>query len=198
MPARAVLKARKKKVSFARLAPAVRNRIIGMKMAGAVRGDMRDKCRKTDGTKPSLRAVDVVLANFEEDPEWDGRDSSAGGRPRLLTSKEEKSIKRILERDVGKFVVTARYVKKKLKAVRKVKDRVVVETFARLGYSYGDRRRKAAIAEKYKPDRLVYCDWLRNGVPNGDRRTVEDKARCCIRSSPFRLKGLRGDGHGWG
>jgi len=50
MPARAVLKALKKKVSFARLAPAVRNRIIGMKMAGALRGDMRDKCRKTDGT----------------------------------------------------------------------------------------------------------------------------------------------------
>ena len=105
MPARAVLKALKKKVSFARLAPAMRNRITGMKMAGAFRGDMRDKCRKTDGTKPSLRAVDVVLANFEEDPEWDGRDSSAGGRPRLLTSKEEKSIKRIFERDVGKFGV---------------------------------------------------------------------------------------------
>ena len=51
----------------------------------------------------------------------------------MLTSKEEKSIKRILERDVGKFVVTARYVKKKLPALRKVRGRVAVDTFGRLG-----------------------------------------------------------------
>jgi len=60
LPARAVLKPRKKNVSFDGFAPAVRNRIIDMRMAGALRGDMRDKCRKTESTKPSLRAVDVV------------------------------------------------------------------------------------------------------------------------------------------
>ena len=122
-----------KKLSHARLTPAARNRIIGMRMAGAPREEMRDKARKTDGSKPSLRAVDEVIAHYEEDPEWDGEDSCAGGRPRTISLKHERSIRRLLERDVGKFVVTARYVKSKLPSRRKVRDQVVVKTFGRLG-----------------------------------------------------------------
>ena len=36
----------------------------------------------------------------------------------------------------------------------------VWRTFERLGYSYKARRRKAAVAEKHKPARLAYCDWV--------------------------------------
>ena len=148
------------RVSFERLTPAARNRIIGMSLAGAPRADMRDKVRKTDGRPPSLRAVDGILARFAADPQWDGSDSSAGGRPRQLSPAQEKQILRILVRDVGKFVVTARYVKKKLRSTRGVRDDVIRETFRRLGYGYRDRRGKRAIARKYKPSRLAYCDWL--------------------------------------
>ena len=121
---------------------------------------MRDKVRKTDGTPPTLKSVDQILAHFAEDSEWDGENSSAGGRPRLLTAEQEQEVKKILVRDVGKFVVTARYVKKKLTKLRSVRDHTIVRTFSRLGYSYRDRRRKPAIADKYKPARLVYCNWL--------------------------------------
>ena len=42
-----------------------------MRMAGSPREEMRDKALKTDGSKPSLRAVDDVIAHFEEDHhEW--------------------------------------------------------------------------------------------------------------------------------
>ena len=81
---------RQKKPSYARLTPAMRNRITGMQLAGAARNDMRDKVRKTDGTPPTLKSVDQILAQFAEDPEWDGENSSAGGRPRLLTAEQEK------------------------------------------------------------------------------------------------------------
>ena len=155
-----VMKTMTKQLTYSRLTPAMRNRIIGMRMAGASREDMRSKCRKSDGRKPSLTAVDGILAHFKEDPEWDGRDSCSGGRPRVFTPKQEKLIQRLLERDVGKFIVTARYVKKKLPSLRKVRDEVFHEAFARAGYAYRDRRRKAAIADKYKPARLLYCDWL--------------------------------------
>ena len=121
---------------------------------------MRDKVRKTDGTPPTLKSVDQILAHFAEDPEWDGENSSAGGRPRLLTAEQEQEVKKILVRAVGKFVVTARYVKKKLTKLRSVRDHTIVRTLSRLGYSYRDRRRKPAIADKYKPARLVYCNWL--------------------------------------
>ena len=152
--------ATKRKLSYARLTPAIRNRIIGMKLVGATRDVMREKSCKTDGAMPSLRAVAGVLAHFTADPDWDGADSSAGGRARLLTPQQEKSIMKILERDVGKFIVTARSVKKKLPELRTIRDQVVQQTFARLGYAYRDRRGKAAIADEYKPARLVYCDWL--------------------------------------
>ena len=161
MPALRVKKTKSKKsLSYARLTPAVRNRIIGMKLVGAGRQQILGKTHKKDGASPSLKAVDDILAHFAEDPEWDGGDSCAGGRPRLITPQQEKSIEKILERDVGKFVVTARYVKKKLPALRKVREEVVQNTFSRLGYAYRDRRRKAAIGDEYKPARLVYCDWL--------------------------------------
>lgn len=67
---------------------------------------------------------------------------------------------KILQRDVRKCVVTARYVKKKLPELRKLRDQVVQQTFGRLGYAYRDRRRKAAISDIYKPARIVYCNWL--------------------------------------
>ena len=161
MPASGVKKTnRKRKQSHARMTPAVRNRIIGMRLVGAPRDVIRTKACKSDGAMPSLKAVDNILEHFSKDPDWDGGDSVAGGRKRLLTPQQEKSILKILERDVGKFIVTARYVKKKLPELRKVRDQVVQQTFGRLGYAYRDRRRKAAISDKYKPARMVYCSWL--------------------------------------
>lgn len=72
----------------ARFSPAARNRIIGMRLAGAKREDIRDKIRKTDGSKGNLRAIDNVLEHFHEDPDWDCSDSASGGRPRDLTARE--------------------------------------------------------------------------------------------------------------
>ena len=95
----------KKKPTFARLTPAARNRIIGMRLAGAERQRIRDTIRKSDGSSPCLQAVDAVLAHYQADPAWDGTNSVAGGRPRSLEAKIEKAILRILQRDVGKFVV---------------------------------------------------------------------------------------------
>ena len=95
----------KKNTTFARLTPAARNRIIGMRLAGAERQRIRDTIRKSDGSSPCLQAVDAVLAHHQADPVWDGSNSVAGGRPRSLEPKMEKVILRILQRDVGKFVV---------------------------------------------------------------------------------------------
>ena len=51
-------------------------------------------------------------------------------------------------------------MKKKLPSLRRVKNNTMWRTFERLGYSYKARRRKAAVAEKHKPARLAYCDWV--------------------------------------
>ena len=155
-------------MTFARFTPAARNRIIGMRLAGAGREKIRDTIRKTDGNKANIRAVDEVLSNYEQDPEYDGENVASGGRPRSLTTHQEQAILRVLMRDVGKFVVTARYVKKVLPALRRIPDKTIQRTFDRLEYAYRDRRRKAwaeALCEAFGlrvalPDRRL-------GAPGG-------------------------------
>ena len=134
------------KMTFARLSPAARNRIIGMRIAGAPRDTIRKTIRKSDGSTASLRAIDGVWDKFQQTPDWEGTDSAAGGRPRALSLKQEQAVLKILIVDVGKFVVSARYVKKKLPELRSFHNRTITRTFTRLGYAYRDRRRKAAIS----------------------------------------------------
>jgi hypothetical protein len=56
-------------MTFARLDAFTRGKIVGMRAAGAVRKEIVKKTRKKDGTKPSLRAVDAVLAKTSTDPD---------------------------------------------------------------------------------------------------------------------------------
>ena len=149
------------KASFARLSPLAKDRICGMREAGWKRADISKQVKKNDGKRPCLQAVDGVLKKFEEDPEWDGcEERTEGGRPRDLTQQQEKKIRDILLRDVGRKIVSATSVKRSLPELRRVADRTIQRTFQRLGFAYKYRRKKAAIGEKYKPARLSYCDWL--------------------------------------
>ena len=61
-------------------------------------------------------------------------------------------------------------MKKKLPSLREVRNDTVWRTFERLGYYYKARRRKAAVAEKHKPARLAYCDW----VEKQDQEDLDD------------------------
>jgi len=130
--------------------------------------------KKKNGGRPCLQAVDAVLKKFREDTDWDGLDSHvAGGRPRDLTQQQEKNIRKILLRDVGKHVVSATYVKRCLPELRQVPDRTIQRTFRRLGYAYLYRRGKAAIGDKYEPARLSYGEvLLLSGCENLPRRTL--------------------------
>ena len=64
---------------------------------------------------------------------------------------QEQQIQKILLEDVGKFVVSASYIKRKIISIRHIPDRTIQRTFARLGYAYLYRRAKAAIGDSYKP-----------------------------------------------
>lgn len=149
------------KISYARLSPLAKGRIIGMREKGAKREDIRTEVKKTDGSSPSLLTVDLVLDRFKKDPEWDGCEKrTAGGRPRDVTEEQLAEIHKILLRDVGKHLVSASYVKRLLKKLRHIPDKTIQRSFQRLGYSYQYRRGKQAIGDKYKPARLAYCAWL--------------------------------------
>ena len=203
-----VFRVRKKppaKRSYARLAALAKGRIVGLREQGVPREEIRDRVRKKDGKPPSVRAVDAVVSRFEQNPDWDGEEHhEAGGRPRHLRPKQEQKIKKILLEDVGKHVVCASYVKRRLPELRKFSNKTITRTFDRLGYGYRYRRSKAAIGQKYKPARLKYCDWLLkqpqgylnkfayiDGTTFWLPRTEEenrDKNRACLGKRVWRLK----------
>ena len=80
-------------MSMARMDAFTRGRILGLREAREEREDFVNRVKKKDGTRPSLRAVDNVLAKFQHEPTWRGEDSKAGGRPRALTKLQHKKLK---------------------------------------------------------------------------------------------------------
>ncbi len=97
-----------------------RGQICGMRAAGTARRSIRKTVKKTDGTSPTLRAVDGVLAMKKADPEWRGEPSRAGGRPRALTKAQTKGLLNFVFAERGKAKVTVSYCRKRLPFLRGV------------------------------------------------------------------------------
>jgi len=103
-----------------------------------------------------MRAIDVIIAHGK-DPEYQGEDSSAGGRPRELTTQEEARLKKLIIDEVGLARVAIQYCKKRLKFWRRVSKEGV------LGLAWRLHRAKAAIPKKHvKARRLggVVCGMV--------------------------------------
>ena len=86
--------------SLARLSTFQRGRIIRQAERGAPRKDIRKTCLKNDGKQPGMKAIDAIIAHGT-DPDYDGTESSAGGRPRELTKQEEGKLKKLIVDEVG-------------------------------------------------------------------------------------------------
>jgi len=146
--------------SFARFSPFARGRIVGKAEEGATRNQIRKQVLKKDGKRGTVAAIDQVLAHAREDSDWVGEDSSAGGRPREVSVKEMKQIKKLIHDKVGIAKLNIPYLRKRLPFLRKLSKECVRKTLKRMGYAWRLRRGKAAIARKYKPERLTWSDWV--------------------------------------
>lgn len=189
--------------SCARFTPFQRGRIIGQAEAGAARRTIQKKCRKKDGTQSNMRAIDAIISHGQ-DPEYEGEDSSGGGRPRELTKQEEGKLKQLIFAEVALARVTIQYCKKRLQFLRRLSKEGVRLALHRLGLAWRLRRSKSAIPKKHVPARLKYCRWLlKQSQANLNRwayvdgtsfhlaRTpeeVEDKQRAALGKSCWRLQ----------
>ena len=75
--------------TFARFSTFARGRIVGKAEEGAKEADIRRTVKKTDGRRGSLRAIRTIIQHARKNPDYEGANSSAGGRPRKLTHLEE-------------------------------------------------------------------------------------------------------------
>ena len=79
-------------MSTARLDAFARGKIIGLAEGGLTHDEILTRVTKTDGSPPTLRSVEATLARARDVPEWRGKDSTAGGRPRELSDAEQKQL----------------------------------------------------------------------------------------------------------
>ncbi len=148
------------KATFSRLDAFARGQICGMRAAGTARRSIRKTVKKTDGTSPTLRAVDGVLAMKKADPEWRGEPSRAGGRPRALTKAQTKELLNLVFAERGKAKVTASYCRKRLPFLREVSADTVRRELYHAGLAWLRRRRKTSVPGDWRKKREAYCRWL--------------------------------------
>ena len=97
-----------------------------------------------------MRAVDGVLAKKRELPNWQGEDSSAGGRPRLLTPTQAQQLLQLVFAERGKPKVTVSYCRKKLPFLPAVHEDTVRRALLRAGLAYLRSRCKTAVPPEWR------------------------------------------------
>ncbi len=190
--------------STARFTLFARGRIVGKAEEGARRNNIRKEVLKKDGTRANIRAIDGVLQRARSDPDWQGDDSVAGGRPQELSIKEQRQVAKLIHEEVGLAKLNIPYLKKRLPFLRRCSKECVRQTLKRMGFVWRLRRGKAAIGKKYKPERLDYSDWVlkqpqkelnRQAYVDGasfylatTAEQHEDKQRACLGKHCYRLQ----------
>ena len=92
--------------TFVRFSRFARSKIVGKAEEGASLKKTRKTVLKRDGRRGSERAIKGIIANARADPDWEGEDSAAGGRPQELSASEQKALKKLMEDEVGVARVT--------------------------------------------------------------------------------------------
>ena len=88
----------------ARLDTWARAEICTLRSEGVLVSKIAARARKKDGSLPTPRSVEKVISKTRKQLEWRGEDSSAGGRPTLLTAAERKQLTDLVFAQRGKGV----------------------------------------------------------------------------------------------
>ena len=136
--------------SSARMDSFTRGAICGMQAAGATRPEIARRVRKKDGKRPTVRAVDAVLAKHRAEPSRHGEDSRAGGRPPVLTVQQRQQLLKLVFAERGKAKVNVPYCRRRLLFLRNVCKDTVRRELLRAGLGYLRRRRKTAVPEEFR------------------------------------------------
>ena len=118
--------------SYARLDAFTRGVIWGLALAGMPREQIRQLVSKKDGSAPTKRAVDDVIAKKKEKPEWLGEDTH-GGRRKILSGDQQKRLLDLVFAERGRAKVTVQFCKRRLKFLRRVSRQTVERALQQAG-----------------------------------------------------------------
>ena len=146
-----------------RFTPYLRGVIFVLALAGWSLQDIADKVVKPDGARPCKQSVSDVIKQAKENGgmKWDGQpDTTNRGRPRATTTALDRAILKVVFRRRGSAVVTVNYIKKVLRAARKVSSKTLQRRLCDAGLSWLRRRRKSIVPAKHKVSRLGWGAWV--------------------------------------
>ena len=106
--------------SYARMDAWARGMIWALHLVETPRERIVELVDKTDGSNPTVHAVDEVIGKKKADDSWRGEDAEKSGRPPALTTEESKQVVRLVFKKRGRAVVTVPFCKKQLPFLRKV------------------------------------------------------------------------------
>ena len=110
--------------TYSRMDVWTRGVIWGMSLMGASREQFCESVLKRDGTAPTVRVVDDVIAKKKAEPEWRGEEVHSG-RPKILTASQQQQLVGLVFAERGRAKVTVKYCRKRLRFLRKVSRQTV-------------------------------------------------------------------------
>ena len=132
----------KKPASGFQLDEFTRGRIVGQFEAGAKPKTIAAQVSKTDRSKPKLSCVYKTINKFKLIKNWRGKRKEGSGRPGLLTDDQKDDILDLVIEERGKAVVTARFIRQRMPALRKVSRQTIYRALHEAGLAYLRRRKK--------------------------------------------------------
>ena len=150
------------KTKFGRLGPHLRGEIWGLHQGGFSNPQIAAKVVKPDGTHPSKDAVrDALALRRKMGPRWDGVVQPPRAGPRKTTTdKLDKDISKLVFKHRGKAKVDRAYIRKMIKAARKVSASTISRRLAVAGLAWLRRRRKTLVPAAHKVARIDFNNWV--------------------------------------
>ena len=146
---------KRKRPSCTQLNACIRNRIIGMALAGAAPSTKASTIRKPDRQPLKVDAVRKTIRKFKANPTWNGDRKQGTGPTHLLSIAQKTAIARIVFKHRGSKVVTINLIKRLIVAVRHVSRQTISRALHEAGLAWLRRRRKHCAPAQHVNPRIA-------------------------------------------
>ena len=143
------------------LDPFAKGEVLGLARAGTPSRDNAASVLKSDGTHPSQRAVQQVIAAEEDIRRRDGERAPGTGRGRALTDKQRAAIVALVFKERGSATVTAAFCRQRLPFLRTVSPWTIRNALHDAGLRWLRRRQKRLVPKPHRAMRMTYARWVR-------------------------------------
>ena len=133
--------------------------IVGMAKAGAGPSEIAAAVQKSDGSHPSIRAVQNTVSKAAKDSTWRGQRKTGSGRTPVLSSSLLQRMTRLVFKHRGKAMVTIAFCRKAIPALRRYHHSTLCRALHAAGLAWLRRRRKRVVPQDSRLQRCAFARY---------------------------------------